>query len=154
MTRLSIIFAIALLSGCTAARHPDIEPTETPQRKLNEYEEKFDPSKYDINDVKRSPGANDSSHTQTQFPSKPETTSGFRVQVLSTTSIEKANDIKNDMMLLLKDEATYVVFDSPYYKVRVGDYLSRAEANPMLKMLIEKGYTDAWVVPDKVLKMK
>ena len=45
-----------------------------------------------------------------------------------------------------------MIYDSPYYKVRVGDFLSRPETNQLLKALMERGYDEAWIVADRVLK--
>jgi len=81
-----------------------------------------------------------------------ETTPGFRIQVLSTTEIDTANAVKNELSNLPESVGIYVIYDSPYYKVRVGDFLLRPDANQLLKTLIVRGYTDAWIVADRILK--
>ena len=44
----------------------------------------------------------------------------------------------------------YLDFDSPYYKVRVGDFRSREEADNVREMVRSKGYPKAWIVKTKV----
>jgi hypothetical protein len=40
----------------------------------------------------------------------------------------------------------YVEEEAPYYKVRIGDYLSRTKAEADLVILkTRKGYPDAWI---------
>jgi hypothetical protein len=40
------------------------------------------------------------------------------------------------------------------YKVRVGDFANRYEANQRLPEFVEKGYRDAWIVPDRIVQRK
>lgn len=43
----------------------------------------------------------------------------------------------------------YVVFQEPYYKVRVGDYRTRMEAEKLLKQIVQE-YPNAFVVEDEI----
>jgi hypothetical protein len=52
----------------------------------------------------------------------------------------------------LPDEWVYLVYDLPYYKVRVGNYAEKEAANESVKKLVSLGYADAWVVPERILK--
>ena len=47
-------------------------------------------------------------------------------------------------------EAVHVVFESPYYKVRVGDFHDRAAALQLRDRLRAYGYDQAWVVTTEV----
>jgi hypothetical protein len=51
-------------------------------------------------------------------------------------------------------DSIYVVYDAPVYKIRVGDFISRYEANQRLPEFVEKGYRDAWIVPDRIVQRK
>ncbi len=44
----------------------------------------------------------------------------------------------------------YLVYESPMYKLRVGDTTDRKRADKLLTLSKENGYRDAWVVPDMV----
>jgi hypothetical protein len=60
--------------------------------------------------------------------------------------------MKADAETQFPEEWFYVVYDAPTYKVRAGNFLERYEADRFGKLLAEKGYRDAWVVPEKVYK--
>jgi hypothetical protein len=44
----------------------------------------------------------------------------------------------------------YVVFNAPYYKLLVGDFVKKNEADLALGKLKEIGYTDAWVARSRI----
>jgi hypothetical protein len=46
-------------------------------------------------------------------------------------------------------ESCYVIYEQPYYKLRVGDYTNRFEATDMLNQMLST-YTGAFIVKDKV----
>ena len=85
-------------------------------------------------------------------PAVPETLAGFRVQVLLTQEIDQATHMRDSLDLLFPDEWVYIVYETPLYKVRVGNYLERPMANKMSRDLIERGFKDSWVVQDLVIK--
>jgi hypothetical protein len=85
---------------------------------------------------------------------KEEIVQGFRIQLFSSSNIDEATAIKNDAAPKFISDSIYVVFDAPVYKVRVGDFINRYEANQRLPEFVAQGYRDAWVVPDRVLQRK
>ncbi len=116
---------------------------------LNYYERQFNPAIYDIKDL--------------VFPNQPffdesdETTSGFRVQVLTTTKLDSANFVKNLIQTLLnsssfQSQRVYIVYEPPNYKVRVGDFERLQDASLMRKFLIDNGFKYAWIVNDRIRK--
>lgn len=154
-----IIFSsAALVSGC-ATSSEEIKSSNNDQaiEFIHVYEKTFNPSDYDSesatlkSEVKNQDFRTDQENS-TPRSEESEIVSGFRVQVTFTENIEVANQVKNELSALLPDEQVYVVYEAPYYKVRVGDFLSRPEANLNLRTLTERGYKDAWIVPDKVRK--
>ncbi|KAA3618107.1 MAG: SPOR domain-containing protein [Calditrichaeota bacterium] len=78
-----------------------------------------------------------------------EQTLGYRIQILQTQDAEQARTVQNDAIVEL-DAEVYSIFDSPYYKVRVGDFAIRADAEELLQKVIRKGYKSAWVVRTKI----
>ena len=64
-------------------------------------------------------------------------------------ALSNAEIIKKDFELNFSDLTAYVTFREPYYRVRVGDYRTRLEANKLLKA-IRKSYQDAWIIQDKI----
>lgn len=83
-----------------------------------------------------------------------ETILGFRIQIFSSSNIDDAAATKLAAQPIFTEDTVYVVYDPPVYKVRVGDYVTRLEANQHLTAVQEKGYADAWIVPDRVIRRR
>ena len=77
--------------------------------------------------------------------SGPDEVQGYRVQLIATRDEEEARSVRRDALLSF-DERVYLVYDNPYYKVRVGDCLSRYEADVLQEKAVQKSYAEAWVV--------
>ena len=84
----------------------------------------------------------DSSYVQAMVP-------GYRVQIVSTRDEAEARAIMRDALLTF-DEGVYLTFDDPYYKVRIGDAVSRFDANDLQEVAVRQGYLEAWVVRSQV----
>ena len=78
---------------------------------------------------------------------------GFRVQVFATRFSRSADSVKA-VLEEKGNEDVYIAFDAPVYKVRVGNFISRNEAEKMRISLVELGYDTAWIVRSKVLARK
>ncbi|MDZ7272242.1 MAG: SPOR domain-containing protein [candidate division KSB1 bacterium] len=76
---------------------------------------------------------------------QPSSVLGYRVQIVSTPFEEVAREVRKEALLKF-EEPVYMVFDAPYYKVRVGDCISRFEAEELQQKAMEKGFGQAWVV--------
>lgn len=72
---------------------------------------------------------------------------GFRVQVITTNKRNEANDAKAKVMQLFPDYRTYIDYQSPYFKVRVGDFRSREEATELRDKLTNQFAGGVFVVP-------
>ena len=83
-----------------------------------------------------------------------EVVQGFRIQIFSSSNVDEATLMKNLALEKFVGDSIYVVYDAPVYKVRVGDFLNRYEANQRLPEFVEKGYREAWIVPDRIVQRK
>lgn len=72
---------------------------------------------------------------------------GFRVQVISTNKRNEANEAKARVMQLYPDYRTYLDFQAPYFKVRIGDFKSRDEASELRDKLSNLFSGGVFVVP-------
>jgi len=72
---------------------------------------------------------------------------GFRVQLISTNKRNEANDIKARVMQLYPDYRTYMDYQAPYFKVRVGDFKTREEATELREKLSSSFPGGVFVVP-------
>lgn len=146
------------LTGCKASKEINGNNSNNTIKKdfIYKYERTFNPSEYDldVSIVKRIENDQrlDSEIKSLLIPAIPETISGFRIQLFFTQEIEEANKLKDSIEQQLSDVWSYVVYDLPYYKVRVGDFVDRSSANVMLRKILSIGYKDAWIVPDNVFK--
>ncbi len=129
------------------------DTTQTLKQFLHQYEKTFDPSLYQIpfsislrNNSSSQNGIDTLSFENIEF------TSGFRVQVLTTQEIDEANLLKDSLSTILPTEWTYIVYHTPYYKIRVGNFSERHTANRVMRQLLERGFENAWVVPDQIVK--
>jgi hypothetical protein len=150
----NLVLAISLL-GCSSSKE-ETKKKETFEEFLARYEKTFDPSKYkvplNLEEISSKKNVTTSPLDSLYISTLPETLAGFRVQVMFTQDIDQATQMRDSLNVLLPDDWVYIVFDSPYYKVRVGNYLDRPSANKMVRVLVGKGFKDAWVVPDVVIK--
>ena len=72
---------------------------------------------------------------------------GFRVQVISTNKRNEANEMKTKVMQLFPDYRTYLDYQAPYFKVRVGDFKNRDEATDLRDKLSGSFQGGVFVVP-------
>ncbi len=75
---------------------------------------------------------------------------GFRVQVISTNKRADANEAKQKVMQLYPDVRTYLEFQAPYFKVRVGDYKTREDATELRDKLSSLFSGGVFVVPSTI----
>lgn len=78
------------------------------------------------------------------------TTDGYRVQVLSTDDIDEANLVRAEIYEKTSRKEVYVIFEPPFYKVKVGDFTSKTEAEDLRFKLNQLGYTESKVVQETV----
>ena len=74
---------------------------------------------------------------------------GFRIQIYFGSERAKATEIRADFMKNFPEIASYLIYQQPYFKIRVGDFKTRIEASGFLKKL-DDHYTTAFIVPDEV----
>jgi cell division protein FtsN len=149
-----LILAGLIIAGCGGSKEVKEDDGATLEEFVAKSEKNFQPSKYD-DDIEKIKNADSSANTvapeEKILPKASiDTVSGYRVQVLFTADIEHANMVKDSLSTLLPNEYVYLVYDSPNYKVRIGNYVSHADADAMVKRIAGLGYPDAWVVPDNI----
>lgn len=80
---------------------------------------------------------------------------GYRVQILSTRNLQRADSLRERFRLWADSTISgytppaYVSFRQPHYKVHIGDFQRREQANKF-SQLIKTKYPDAWVVHDRI----
>jgi SPOR domain len=162
----AVVVSCVSLAGCATA------PPSAPSAKPVPVERATDAKPYDFRsegkippttDVPNEPdieeiGISESAIDVTDAEAPPDTArqaapedtliDGFRAQVFATADREIAENAARVATERLK-LPSYVELDGGVYKVRVGDFATRPEADDAL-VAIRRQYTDAWVVPAKI----
>lgn len=74
---------------------------------------------------------------------------GFRVQIYNGNDRRKASQIKLDFMKQFPGIRSYLAYNNPQFRVRVGDFRTRKEATELYNRLTAK-FTPCMIVPDIV----
>ena len=73
---------------------------------------------------------------------------GYRLQLLSTRSRDEAFKLKSQMLQLFPAQKAYILFQSPYFKVRIGNFLKPDAANDFKKQLAKSYTGNAYLIED------
>ena len=76
---------------------------------------------------------------------------GYQVQIAALSNQDEAMEIQKTAMLKFIEDV-YLIFDSPYYKVRVGNCITRDLAEALQKKAVRLGFPDAWIIRTMVKK--
>ena len=143
MNQVRFIFLAAfllLLCSCSPTESTRTESTTPPAKRerkvaLSDYERAFNPSAYDdeieqiqkqhVMEQEKSAAA----HHEDSVVVESEYTQGYRIQIFATRNIDEANAMRQTALQHITQDSLYIVFDPPVYKVRVGDFRTRVEAN-------------------------
>ena len=74
---------------------------------------------------------------------------GFRVQVFATQDRNRADELQDELKIKF-NEKIYIIFEAPNYKLRVGDFLDRDDAELMRMKLVSSNFPSAWIVRTKI----
>ena len=77
---------------------------------------------------------------------------GFRIQIAAYSGVNsrsQAEAARNAFSALFPYSRTYLIYNEPYFKVRVGNYYTRLQAYKDLETIRET-YPSAYIVPDKI----
>lgn len=74
---------------------------------------------------------------------------GFRVQIYNGNDRKKASQVKLDFMRAFPGVRSYMVYNNPQFRIRVGDFKSRKEAMELYNKVSAK-FNPSMIVPDVV----
>lgn len=153
------IFLITLVLSCSSTRKATRD--DTPEKESPQYDESFDPLRLNDDEIvfKEEPkpitrnDRVDRIDTSLEPVEKADKlVDGFRIQLFATKDIESATIAKKEAQFVFANDSLniYVEFDSPYYKLRIGDFRDRDKAEQFREITREKGYSSSWIVKTKV----
>jgi len=152
---LSVYFVLLsfILEGCAGSKpsKPAAEPQAPTGQNANILNEDFDPLTLKEPELQIPPKTKPTqTETQTVLNTPAADTSivqvvGYQVQILQTEDAALARAAVRDAAVMLATAVDFV-FDSPYFKVRAGNFVSRYDAEQLQELALSKGYASAWVV--------
>ncbi len=153
-----IVLLSFLLIACAGTKETT---TKTPEVVASpRYDESFDPLTLNDDDIvigpekstAVSPGEPNET-IQTPVEKTRKEVNGFRVQILATSNIETASLTEQEATDRFEKAGhqTYLRFEAPLYKVRIGNCLKRSEAEELRELAISYGYSGAFIVKTRVI---
>ncbi len=153
---------VVMLSCATTRKSVEPDTRSAPSTPGPAYDESFDPLTLQDEDLSfeeaASPVEREQPETGTpggEAAARPKVNrliNGFRVQLLATKDIETATLAKKEAEFTFAGDSVgiYIEFDSPYYKLRIGDCRTREAAEQLRDLARSKGYPQAWIVRTRV----
>ncbi len=75
---------------------------------------------------------------------------GYRIQVISTNKRDQAFRIKAELLSRFPDQKSYTMFQSPYFKIRIGNFIKKEDAERLRKQLLKYYPQGVYVVEDAI----
>ena len=75
---------------------------------------------------------------------------GYRIQVISTNNRTKALEAKTKIYQRFPELKTYLMYQSPFFKLKVGNFLERQDAESYMQDIIQLFPSGVYVVRDMV----
>ncbi|ULQ56624.1 SPOR domain-containing protein [Flavihumibacter rivuli] len=76
--------------------------------------------------------------------------SGFRIQVINTTDRNAAISAKTRVYKLFPELKAYLMYQSPYFRLRVGNFKTRKEAEEYQRQLAREFKNNVYIVNDVI----
>ncbi len=80
---------------------------------------------------------------------KDQTIKGYRVQILSADNRNDINRVKSQFYTLFPDVKSFVIYQQPNFKLRVGNFRTRLEAHKVWQEVV-KSFPGAFITPDEL----
>lgn len=74
---------------------------------------------------------------------------GYRIQLFSGSERNNANALKTKFLKLYPETPAYLIYQQPYFKLRVGDYRTKIEAQQIFYKL-QDDFGQVIIIPDKI----
>lgn len=75
---------------------------------------------------------------------------GFRIMVISTNDRNQAIAVKTTLMREFPDQKTYLMYQSPYFKIHIGNFRTRKDADALRRQIMEIYPNGVIVIPSTV----
>ena len=75
---------------------------------------------------------------------------GYRVQVINTNDRNKALEIKTRLLSDFPEEKTYLMYHAPYFKIQMGNFRTREDAEKLMKKIKSSYPSGVFIVPSRI----
>lgn len=76
---------------------------------------------------------------------------GFRIMVLNTNNRDLAYKTKAQLLSLFPEYASYMSYQAPFFKLKIGDFLKKEDAEDLRKQLGTLFPKGVFVIPDIIV---
>ncbi len=171
MKRIIVLLTFVLLFGCAASKKvttPAPAKTASKVTSNSPYDESFDPLSLEDDDIviekqvhepvsPKTPLKNVGTEQNTKSPIPDSLITyhqadGFRVQIFAGRNIEVATMAQAQAKenFTKRGINVYLIFEAPFYKLRIGDFTNRDEAEKLRTLAKRLGYKSAFIARSKV----
>jgi hypothetical protein len=142
---LAILLSLFLFA-CSASKETKKEEKSA---SLQDYEKAFDPTKYGLDYYTETPlNVNNNAKTSGILRKN---ISGFRIQIVISKEFDECQRSRKELQNLFPDQKTYILHEFPFYKLRLGNFRTRQEAEDYQKNLFDKDIKNSQIVRDKIV---
>ena len=143
---LPILLSLFLFA-CSASK--DSQVSEKRDVLLQDYEKAFNPTKYNLeyNDTT----ASNSNTTRPTSSISRRNISGFRIQIVISREFDECQKRRKELQMLFPDQKIYIIHEFPFYKLRLGNFRTRGEAESYLQNLSDNNIKSTQIVPDRIV---
>jgi hypothetical protein len=78
---------------------------------------------------------------------------GFRVMVITTNDRTKALDVKTTLLRDFPEHKTYLIYQSPNFKVQIGNFKTQTDAEKLRKTIVRL-YPDGVIIVPTTIEIK
>ena len=78
---------------------------------------------------------------------------GFRLQVINTNDRNSALSVKTRMLSDFPGEKTYFIYHSPYFKIQMGNFRTREDAEELMQQVKKIYPSGVFIVPAKIERL-
>ena len=159
LVKLGLVFVATLFLAVGCSSTKEVVKDDIPPQDTYQYDETFDPLILEEDDIFIAGDDNPTildntpiNDPNTEITLATKEVTGFRVQILATKNIETASLFEQEASERFGhlDHKTYLVFEAPLYKIRVGDCKERLRAEELRDLAMQYGYRESFIVKTKI----
>jgi hypothetical protein len=75
---------------------------------------------------------------------------GFRLQIMNTTNRSEVLEAKSKMLSLYPEHKLYLIYQAPYFKLRMGNFKERADAAALKEQINNLFPKGIYVIPSNI----